>query len=484
MSRADQGARPKATPVQLAENLIRPAVVYIEGDLSAYVGTDKGYFTDIDQPFKVTISCTGFVVNPTGYVGTAGHCADLGPEGARADIIHQIVNQDVQKDPTIDASKFFSDAMANWKIEGQAGGSPIDQKLRVAIDPGPGAKPQVLPARVVEVRPVSQGDVALLKVEATDLPSSELAAGSDVQVGQQVVSIGYPASTEQITDFSLNPDNKDGTISAIKTDASVPVYETDSALSQGMSGGPTVGIDGKVLGVNSRLPAGETQAFNFIAPASGLTELLTRNGTKAELGPLDVQFRSGLTDYYAGHYTSAIATFDKILALSRNYGQAAVFKTNATKAQAQFGDVPTSSGFSALWFVLGGVALVAVAAAVMVLLLRRRGLKPAGAAAYFPGQGSQPRWNPTIHQPAELTTGADLSDPHSGSTPVQQRWSTPPDSANQPPPSAPVTGPVPSGANAAPADSATAATNRYCSNCGAPHSQNARFCPGCGHATT
>ena len=143
VSRADQGARPKATPVQLAENLIRPAVVYIEGDLSAYVGTDKGYFTDIDQPFKVTISCTGFVVNPTGYVGTAGHCADLGPEGARADIIHQIVDQDVQKDPTIDASKFFSDAMANWKIEGQAGGSPIDQKLRVAIDPGPGAKPQV-----------------------------------------------------------------------------------------------------------------------------------------------------------------------------------------------------------------------------------------------------------------------------------------------------------------------------------------------------
>ena len=124
VSRADQGARPKATPVQLAENLIRPAVVYIEGDLSAYVGTDKGYFTDIDQPFKVTISCTGFVVNPTGYVGTAGHCADLGPEGARADIIRQIVNQDVQKDPTIDASKFFSDAMANWKIEGQAGGLP------------------------------------------------------------------------------------------------------------------------------------------------------------------------------------------------------------------------------------------------------------------------------------------------------------------------------------------------------------------------
>ena len=171
------------------------------------------------------------------------------------------------------------------------------------------------------------------------MPSSELAGSGDVQVGQQVVSVGYPASTEKITDFSLEPDYKDGTISAKKTDATVPVYETNAALSPGMSGGPTVGLDGRTLGINSRLPAGETQAFNFIAPATGLVELLNRNGIKAELGPLDVQYRSGLDDYYAGHYTSAISTFDKILALSPTYQQAAEFKANATKARAQFGDV-------------------------------------------------------------------------------------------------------------------------------------------------
>ena len=78
---ADDGpGRPQATtPVQKAENLIRPAVVYIEGDLSAYVGDNNGFFNDIDQPVKLTYSCTGFVVNPSGYVATAGHVPTSAP---------------------------------------------------------------------------------------------------------------------------------------------------------------------------------------------------------------------------------------------------------------------------------------------------------------------------------------------------------------------------------------------------------------------
>lgn len=504
---ADDGpGRPQATtPVQKAENLIRPAVVYIEGDLSAYVGDNNGFFNDIDQPVKLTYSCTGFVVNPSGYVATAGHCADLGPEGARRDILESVVQGIAKKDPTINVDHAMNIAMSNWKVEGQNAGSPIDQTIRVARGGGSGQKAQVLPARVVEARPVSQGDVALLKVEAADMPSSELAGSGDVQVGQQVVSVGYPASTEQITDFSLEPDYKDGTISAKKTDATVPVYETNAALSPGMSGGPTVGLDGRTLGINSRLPAGETQAFNFIAPATGLTELLNRNGIKAELGPLDVQYHSGLDDYYAGHYTSAISTFDKILALSPTYQQAAEFKANATKARAQFGDVSTSSGSHTLWYVLGAVVLLlAAGAAVGAILLMRRRRSPANAGPggappfpYNPSQGSPPAWSPTVYQPAGAP--APPNSPPSAPTGTPQVAPTQPDAADQPPPTAPVADPTPSTPKADPADSAggDASTltaekvpnsgtgvSRYCSNCGSQHRDTERFCPQCGHAVT
>lgn len=412
------GGRPQATPVQKAENLIHPAVVYLQQDISAYVGNQKGWFNDLDQPVKMSFRCTGFVVNPAGYVATAGHCVDPGPEGMRGELINAIVQKTAAQDPSIDPNKLFDYGMANWKIEGGVGGSPMDQTFTVLRGGANGAKPQSLPGRVVDFRPVSQGDVALVKVEAADMPSSELASDTDVQVGQQIISIGYPGSTDKITDTSMDPDNKDGTVSAKKTAGSVPVYETNAALSGGMSGGPTIGLDGKVVGINSRGPRGESQPFNFIAPASALAELLNRNGVKAQLGPLDVQFRKGLDDYYAGHYTSAIATFDKILSLAPNYQQAAVFKTNAAKARDQYGDVSTSSGLQTILYIVGGVVLVAAVIAVLIVLMRRRSnRRRPGFIGTPPVYGGPNGGPPPISGPIPVTNPAGPPDYWHSSSP-------------------------------------------------------------------
>ena len=177
-----------------------------------------------------------------------------------------------------------------------------------------------------------------------DLPSVELATDADVHVGTPLLSIGYPASADAVTDPSLEPSNKDGQVSAKKTVGSVPVYETSAALTPGMSGGPTVDLDGRVLGLNSFMPAGESQAFNFVAPASGLTELLARNGVRAELGPDDKAFRAALDAYYAGHYTDAIARFDKLLQVAPQHAQAQQYRTLAAKVRDRFGDVPVAPG--------------------------------------------------------------------------------------------------------------------------------------------
>ncbi len=126
-----------------------------------------------------------------------------------------------------------------------------------------------------------------------------------------------------MTGPSLDPTNKSGKVSKKSTVEGSPVYEIDAAISEGMSGGPTVDLGGKVIGVNSFGPVGEPQAFNFVAPADGLATMLVGKGVKATLGPADVSYRRGLDRYYAGHYTDAIKDFDQTLAMSPDYPGAA-----------------------------------------------------------------------------------------------------------------------------------------------------------------
>ena len=150
------------------------------------------------------------------------------------------------------------------------------------------------------------------------------------------------------------------------------------------------------------MPSGESQAFNFIAPSSGLQELLSRNGVKNELGPEDQAFRAALDAYYSGHYTDAIAGFDKVLQVEPQHAQATQFRTLSAKARDKYGDVPApapapapSSGLPldlsplAFWAIIGGGGALAVGRAVLrSVMLRRRnrqgGTDPGHGAPAFP----------------------------------------------------------------------------------------------------
>ena len=56
-----------------------------------------------------------------------------------------------------------------------------------------------LPARVLDFRPLGEGDVALLKVELGNkiVPAAELSPSAEPQVGDPILAVGYPESTER-----------------------------------------------------------------------------------------------------------------------------------------------------------------------------------------------------------------------------------------------------------------------------------------------
>lgn len=533
-------APPQVTPEQRAAALARPAVVYLQMHYEGWVRLSDGSLLST-EPYVFDATCTGFVVNPSGYVATAGHCVDdTSSTGAAAEFLAMAAAEAAELIPETPFEEWLGIAQSSWTVEGLEANSPVEREVSVITGAGTGNSLEgaAVPAQVVEFRPIDQGDVALLKIEARDLPAVDLAPDADVQTGTPVLSIGYPGSTEEVTDPSLEPTFKDGQISSKTTSGSVPVYETSAALTEGMSGGPTVDMNGRVVGINSFKPAGEEQAFNFISPAAMLDEMLGRNNVQAELGPLDRTYRAGLEDYFAGFHTDAIAKFDEVLALSPGHLQAQEYKTNAARARAQFGDTPRAQpaaetgGVGSLGYLIGGgVLLAAVLVVLLVVLLRRSGRRAAarveepathgpsgygsggyGSGGYGSGGYGSGGYGSGGYGPGGYGLGPgappDVGYPVVG-IPTQADGAPPrvPYGSNPGPPSPPVGFPVvapaqqpvtPSGGmsqhgRAAPSwpdtdrtltvrDAGASNGGGSCPHCGAPRTPGARFCSGCGSA--
>lgn len=99
-------------------------------------------------------------------------------------------------------------------------------------------------------------DVAVIKVEGTNLPTAKLGDSSLMQVGQIVIAIGNP--------FGLNESVTQGIISALsRSNIGLATYEdyiqTDASINPGNSGGPLVNLHGEVIGINAAISTGGAQ---------------------------------------------------------------------------------------------------------------------------------------------------------------------------------------------------------------------------------
>lgn len=115
-----------------------------------------------------------------------------------------------------------------------------------------------------------RSDLALLKIDAKDLPTLTLAKNEALKVGQWVVAIGSP--------FGLDYSASAGIVSAIGRSIPsahseshyVPFIQTDVAINPGNSGGPLFNMEGEVVGINSQIysPSGGSVGLSFAIPSS------------------------------------------------------------------------------------------------------------------------------------------------------------------------------------------------------------------------
>ncbi len=117
-------------------------------------------------------------------------------------------------------------------------------------------------AKVIGTDP--QTDVAVLKIEAKDLPAVKLGDSNAVRVGEWVVAIGSPYGFENsVTSGIVSAKSRslpDGTY--------VPFIQTDVAVNPGNSGGPLFNMRGEVVGINSQIYSrtGGYQGLSFAIP--------------------------------------------------------------------------------------------------------------------------------------------------------------------------------------------------------------------------
>jgi serine protease Do len=141
-------------------------------------------------------------------------------------------------------------------------------------------------------------EVAVIKIEADDLPTAKIGNTDKLSIGEWVVAIGNP--------FGLTATLTVGVVSAKgRNGMGITDYEdfiqTDAAINPGNSGGPLLNIDGEVVGINTAIfsRSGGYMGIGFAVPidmAMDIKEQLVANNGKVIRGYLGVLLNPGDLD--------------------------------------------------------------------------------------------------------------------------------------------------------------------------------------------
>ena len=139
-------------------------------------------------------------------------------------------------------------------------------------------------------------DIAVVKIDAKDLPYLTMGNSDELKVGEWVAAIGSP--------FGLDNTVTSGIVSAksrkLPSDQYVPFIQTDVAVNPGNSGGALFNMQGQVIGINSsKIASTEYEGMGFAVPSSTAVDTansLIKNGYVAGRAKIGVTYNT-ITSY-------------------------------------------------------------------------------------------------------------------------------------------------------------------------------------------
>ena len=146
-----------------------------------------------------------------------------------------------------------------------------------------------------------QSDVAVLKIDARNLPTVKLGNSAELRVGDWVLAIGSP--------FGFENTVTQGIVSAkwraLPDETYVPFIQTDAPVNPGNSGGPLINMKGEVVGINSQIysHSGGYEGLSFAIPidiAANVEQQIVEHGhvTRGRLGVTIQDMTQALADSF------------------------------------------------------------------------------------------------------------------------------------------------------------------------------------------
>lgn len=126
-----------------------------------------------------------------------------------------------------------------------------------------------------------RSDLALLKIDANNLPTVKIATGDNVKLGEWVLAIGSPFGFDQTVTAGI----VSGKQRKLAGDNYVPYIQTDVAINPGNSGGPLFNLSGEVIGVNAQIYSrtGGFMGVSFAIPSDTVNDVYYQLKTKGKV---------------------------------------------------------------------------------------------------------------------------------------------------------------------------------------------------------
>jgi hypothetical protein len=214
---------------------------------------------------------------------------------------------------------------------------------------------------------MSGRDLALLKVETTNMPTIPLGNSLGLHIGDRIHVLGYPGAvlTHELLGMAGRTEASvtNGSVSGFKEDrAGQPIIQTDAEAAAGNSGGPAVDDEGRVAGVLTLAAQTAAQSrvggFNFIIPAQAVREFLAETGADTDRpGRFNEAWYPALRQFFGGDHGNAAKRLAEVNQLVPGLPDVQrVIAQNAERAANR----PRRSGWIQLAtaFALGGLAVV------------------------------------------------------------------------------------------------------------------------------